>query len=343
MFSPLIPQKSLAVLCRNLQTLLSSGVPLLKALRTAGSNVRDPRVRKAMAAVELAVRKGEDLSAAFARTDAFPPLAIEMIHVGEETGELPEILRHLALHYENLHKMRRMFYAAIAWPAFQLIAAILIIGLMIAIIGALSKGTPIDVLGLGLTGTSGAITWLVLTFGTLGGLLLAYTLIVASASGKRVLDPLFLRIPVIGGCLRSFALARFSWALALTQQTGMGLDRCVDTSLRATSNGAYIAVSPQVTAMVMAGEEITDALRETRLFPETFLQTVEVADASGTLPESLERLSPHLEEDARRSLTMLVAVAGGLIWVMVAGFIIFLIFRLAFFYIGQWDEALKGI
>ncbi len=339
-----IPHRPLANVCRNLASLLSAGVPILKAIGTASENAGDPRARRALEAVGRDIRKGEDLSTAFDR-EAFPPLTVEMVRVAEETGQLPEILRHLAAHYDNLVRMRQVFLAAIAWPAFQLLAAIFVIALMILVLGWVADsrgGEPIDVLGFGLTGTKGALIWLAATLGTIAAIILAYRMIATSDAGKRRLDPLLLRVPVIGGCLRSFALARFSWALALTQQTGMAMDRCLDVSLRATSNGAYLAAVPRVTAMIRSGEELADGLRATGLFPESYLQTVEVADASGTIPETLERISPDLEAAARRGLAAMVIVAGWLIWAAVAVFIIVLIFRLASFYVGMINDAAKG-
>ena len=345
MFSPRIPDRPLSDLCRNLATLLHAGVPILKALRTAGRNAGDAKAKRALEAVETDLRRGEDLATAVTKREEFPPLAAEMIGVAEQTGQLPEVLRHLAEHYDNLVKMRRLFLAAIAWPAFQLVAAILVIALLIFILGVIAdvRGQTIDVLGWGLLGARGAVIWLTTTFGSMFALFVAYKVVANSAAGKRTLDPLLLRIPVVGHCMRSFALARFSWALSMTQQTGMGLDKCLDTSLRATSNGAYVGEIPKVVAMIRAGEELTDTLAATGLFPETYLQTVSVADASGTVPESLERLSPELEADARRSLTALVITAGWLIWMLVAAFIIFLIFSLAMFYVGMLDNALEGL
>lgn len=346
MFSPRIPHRPLANLCRNLASLLDAGVPILKAMRTAAKNAGDPKARRALEAIENDLRRGEDFSSAVKHREEFPPMAAEMIVVAEETGQLPEILRHLADHYDNLVTMRRMFLAAIAWPMFQLVGAILIIAFLILILGwvaSMRGGDAIDVLGWGLTGTSGAIIWLTMTFGTMAAIFVAYKIISTSAAGKQFLHPWLMRIPVVGHCMRSFALARFSWALALTQQTGMGIDQCLDISLRATSNGAFIGEIPRVVAMVRAGDEIAEALRATQKFPEGYLQTIEVADASGTVPETLSRLSPQLEGDARRSLAALTIASGWVIWMIVAAFIIFLIFSLASFYLGQLNEAARGL
>jgi type IV pilus assembly protein PilC len=344
-FSPRIPNRPLSDVCRHLATMLHSGVPILTALRTTGKNASHPRVRRALEGIETDLRRGQDFASAVACREEFPPLAAEMIGVAEQTGQLPEILRHLAEHYDNLVKMRRMFVTAIAWPAFQLVAAILIVALLILILGIIAdaRGQTIDVLGWGLIGPRGALLWLAMTFGSLFSLWFVYKLVSTSAAGKRTLDPLLLRIPVVGRCLRSFALSRFSWALSLTQQTGMGLDQCLDVSLRATSNGAYLAEIPRVVAMVRAGEELADTLRATGLFPEDYLQMISVADASGTVPETLDRLSPELQADARRSLSALVVAAGWLIWMLVAAFIIFLIFSLAAFYVGLINEAARGL
>ena len=102
MFSPRIPNRPLSDLFRNLATLLHAGVPILKALQTAGRNAGDPRARQAMEGIELDVKRGEDFATAVASREEFPPLAAEMIAVAEQTGQLPEILKHLAEHYDNL-------------------------------------------------------------------------------------------------------------------------------------------------------------------------------------------------------------------------------------------------
>lgn len=121
----------------------------------------------------------------------------------------------------------------------------------------------------------------------------------------------------------------------------MPIEDSLDASLKATSNGAYQAARPRVVSDVMAGETLTAALANTDLFPEEFMHIVDVAETSGTVPEALDRLSPQLEEQARRSLSALATALGWLIWLAVAGFIVFVIFSLAFFYLGLIDAATR--
>ena len=88
---------------------------------------------------------------------------------------------------------------------------------------------------------------------------------------------------------------------------------------------------------------MTDALAESGLFTTDFVQMVHVGETTGTVPETLNRLSPQFEDQARRSLRALATAAGWGVWCIVAVFIIFLIFRIVFWYTGMIDDAIKGI
>jgi type IV pilus assembly protein PilC len=347
-FSPRIRMKSLVIVCRSLATMVDAGIPIGKAFELASQKSGDPRCRHAMMEITTDLRRGLDVTEAMrARGQAFPDTMVELVGVAEQTGTLPEVLKSLAGHFDNTIRLRRTFVSAITWPAFQLVAAILVVSLMLYIIGIIAEsrpGTePIDVLGLGLYGAKGAITWLTMTFGSLGGAVLLGFLIRRSLMGQKIFDSLILKIPVIGYCMRSFAIARFSWAFALTQQAGMSIQPSLLSSFKATSNGAFLKAAPHVWAAVREGETLHDALAETRLFPVDYLHIIDVAETSGTVPETLERLSPDFEAQARRALEMLASAVAWLIWCLVAAFIIFLIFRVMLFYIGQINARLNDI
>jgi type IV pilus assembly protein PilC len=345
-FSPRIRTKSLVIVCRNLATMLDAGISVGKAFDLASQKSGDPRCKRAMQEVAADLKRGLDVTEAMrARGMAFPDTMVDLVGVAEQTGTMPEVLRSLAGHFDNAIRLRRTFYSAISWPAFQLVAAIFVIALMLYILGIVAQsrpgGKPIDILGLGLYGAEGAMIWLAATFGSLFGAIFLGLLVRRSLMGRRIFDSLLLQIPVVGGCLRSFAIARFSWSFALTQQAGMSIEPSLASSFKATSNGAFLKAAPHVWAGVREGETLYDALSATRLFPVDYLHIVDVAETSGTVPEALERLSPDLEAQARRGMEMLASVLAWVIWCLVAAFIIFLIFRVAMFYIGQLNDALN--
>ncbi|HID21568.1 MAG TPA: hypothetical protein EYP14_04120, partial [Planctomycetaceae bacterium] len=166
-----IPMKTLAVLCRSLGTMLHSGIDLKKAMDLAARKTGDQLCRQILTEIGDAVRDGREMSEAMSDYGGyFPDMVINMVAMAEQTGQLPEVLLRLADHYEKNVELRRTFLRSIAWPVFQLVAAILVIALLILVLGVIADaqgGEALDVLGLGLAGPSGAVTWLVCNFGTI--------------------------------------------------------------------------------------------------------------------------------------------------------------------------------
>ncbi len=336
---------TVATFCRSLSTMLHSGVNILKAFQVAGGKSHNAKLKRVSAEIIDELRKGSEVSVALEHQgQVFPELMIDLVRVADQTGSLPEVLKGLADHYDNLIRLRRTFLGAITFPVIQLLAAIFIVAGLIFLLGMIAAsngGEPFDVLGIGLTGTVGALTWLGGCFGTAIAGAIAYFMLVNGLKGRAFVHSALLRIPVIGACLRSFAMARFSWAFALTQQAGMSINPSLESSLKATGNGAFAGVTPMVTAMISAGEDLSFSLQETKLFPREYLELVRVGEASGTVPETLERLSPQLEDQARRALSALTATLAWVIWSLVASLIIFFIFRIALMYIGLLNSAIK--
>jgi type IV pilus assembly protein PilC len=88
---------------------------------------------------------------------------------------------------------------------------------------------------------------------------------------------------------------------------------------------------------------LSTTLLATGLYPRDYLELVRVGETTGTVPETLERLSPELEDRARRSLSAMTAVFAWLIWALVAGMIIFIIFRVFSGYVALINEAGRGL
>lgn len=339
MFSTRISLGQLAVICRSLSTSLSAGVPILKAFDTAGRKATG-KLKSILNDVVTSLKSGEDVTSALrVHGDAFPPLMVDMLSVGEQSGALPEVLKSLALHYENTLRLKRDFIGQMIGPMIRLFAAVHIIALLIFILGMVGDRQT-DMLGWGLLGASGAATWLIAWYAGSAAAFIAYQVITASLQGKLVLHRILMAIPVVGGCMRDFAIARFSWAFALTQEAGLPIDESLASSLKATANGVFINAIPHVVGDVMSGETLTSAFDRSGLFPADFVQIVEVGETSGTVPETLDRLSPQFEEQARRSLRILAETLGWIVWILVAAFIIFVIFSIALKYVGMINENL---
>jgi len=273
----------------------------------------------------------------------FPPLVCTLVEVGERAGRLDEILRGLAEHYESLLGLRRTFLIGIAWPAIQLFAAIGIVGLLIWVLGVVGSmtGAQFDPLGFGLVGTPGLLIYLALVGTTFGGIAVIVMGLLRGAFGPAPLE-IAMRLPVLGNCLRTAALSRLAWTLALTLDSGMDARRAMELALRSTENAYYTSKLKMVDAALLEGQEFHVALRATGQFPDEFLQLLETAEISGTHGESLQRLAGEYRQRAQTAAKALTVAASFAVWVLVAGLLIVLIFRMAMAVFAPYQELLDG-
>ena len=319
--------------------MLESGIQIRKAIGIASKKAMHAPTKKVLREISDAIQGGSDISQALREHgNFFPTLFIEMVTMAEETGSLPEVLRHLAEHYEANIRMKKELIGSLIWPVFQLVAAIFVIAILILVLGLIGGDDDISNIVFGLKGPTDAMIWLTGTLGTFAAMFAVWLMIQKAAQAKAIVDPMLLMVPVLGRCMRSFAIARFSWSYYLTQQTGMPVNRSLQGSLKATGNGAFVSQTPFITSAVMEGSSLTESLKQSRLFPVEFLEMVSVAEESGTVPEALHRLSPHFEEDARRALKILTSAISVVVWLFVAGFIIFFVFKVMLTYIGMIND-----
>jgi type IV pilus assembly protein PilC len=349
MFSSRLSLSALIELCRVLRHYLGAGLTLEEVFRQ--QSTRGPSSLRPIAGrVADMLKRGNSLEDALKKEQSyFPPLFISLARVGEQTGNLPEIFSDLERYFLRRQELRRKFLALIAWPVFQFFAAVFLLAGVIFVLGILApnarmpNGQPYDPLGLGLFGTSGALTFLGIVFGTLVVLTLVYALI-ARLPKRAGFDRLLLAVPAVGPCLRDLALGRFCLALRLTTETGMSIGRALRLSLRATGNEAFAAASEVAEKTVGEGDDLTLALTRTGLFPDDMLRIVSVAEASGQLAEVLRHQGDHYHESASRRLVLLTALLGYGLWALIGLCIIVVIIRFyVFVYMPLLDPKNYGL
>lgn len=330
----------LASLCRRLATATEAGIDARKTW--SGEAERGPTaVRTSLGRVRDAVAVGESVTdAVLAATPAFPSLFCEMVDVGERTGKLAEVYRRLADFYDYQIRMRRIFWAGISWPLIELGIAVVVIAFVIWIPGLVSRGdTPVDILGFGLVGTRGLVIYLlVVNLAALAVLAVVH----AARRGKlwtRPLQRALLVLPGVGPCFNTMALSRFAWTLQLTLDVALDVRRGLSLALHSTGNDRYTGQVDRVTQDLKAGHEIHEALENTGVFPAEFLAMVEVGEQSGKIVDVMGRLADQYEDRAKAAMRNLTVMGGFLVWGLVAITIVFMIFRIAAFYINAIGGA----
>lgn len=329
---------SMIELCRVLRHYLGAGLTLVDVFRKQAIN--------GQAAVRpIAARLAADMASGTSVGDAvnkeateFPPLFVAMVKIGEQTGMLPEVCGELEKFFVRQRELWRRFLGQIAWPVFQFVAASVVLTGLIWFLGQLpinNNGIAYDPLGLGLTGTTGAIIFFFSIWGTIAAAWTVQYVLRRSLAGRAWVDRLLLCLPALGPCLRDLALARFCLALRLTTESGISIGKALRLSLRATDNAAFADAAKVATATVRRGDEVHAALATSGLFPDDFLHILSVAEESGTIAEVMKHQGEHYTEEASRRMATLTAIAGGAIWLFVAGTIIMAIMRLYGSYLGN--------
>jgi type II secretory pathway component PulF len=321
---------------------MQAGLTLAQAMKNQAK--KGPlAVRPVAARLSDQLNEGESFKKALREErDRFPPLFLTLSAVAEETGMLPEVLRELEEYFELQVQQWKKFLGMIAWPAFQFFAAIGVISLLILILGMMPRmenGKPAFTV-FGLYGESGAAIFF---FGWIAFIVFvgfAYWVLKEVLRSGGLVDSILLQIPVIGGCLRTFAIGRFSMGMALTMEAGVPVPEAGRLSLYATGNGAFDNQGKKVATLLKEGQTLTTALKETTLFPEDYLSAVDNAEESGQEPDVFRRLAEQYHDHGTRAMKMLTMVAGGLVWLIVAGMIIYFIIHLVMQMVGPYKEVL---
>ena len=345
LFSPRMSLKQLAGFSQRASMCLLAGIDERTICAREASNAPALAARRHLTTISEMVNQGGTLSEGLAAAgDFFPPLFCEMVRVGEQSGHLGEVLKQMADHYQNQIALRRNFLASIAWPAIELFLAVVVIGVLILVMGFINdmNHAHLDPLGLGLLGVDGLVKYA--AFVALVGVALAFVIraMTRGVLWTRPLQRFVLRIPKIGPALQTLALARLAWVMSETMNTSMDVRRSLKLSLQSTRNAWYIDRIERIDAEIARGNSIYDAFCAAGGFPADFLESLHVGEQSGNLVESMAHLASLYQDQARAALNVLATIGGFAVWAAVAAIIIFLIFRLAMFYIGALSGAGLG-
>lgn len=318
--------KSLSLFFRQMGTMLEAGVPVRRALSTVRRVARG-RVRRIADEIAEDLAAGRALAESIERRGAaFPPLARQLVHVGERAGALEPVFLSLADFFELLRSLYRRVLAKMALPLIQFYLAVGIVALVAWIRGsfiaqteasgaALAGGAPLRILAFG--------------WGLPPAIFFAYFFFTRTLGGARIVHEAVLRLPVLNRLARAFAVARFSWCMSLCSDAGMNVLDSLAMSLDATGNAAFAGRKGRAAARISAGGRISEALAETELFRPEYLEIVSVGEESGKLSETFRHQAGQHFEDAKMGANALGMAVAGLVWVAVAGFIVFQIFSMA--------------
>ena len=337
MFTQRVGLSDLIDLCRVLRHQLGAGLAIRQVLKKQSERGRHS-LRPITGRLSDALQQGTSLGRALdVEKDAFPPLFLSMVKVGENTGHIAEIFGELERYYGLELQLRRQFRSQTFLPIIQFVFAVAILAGVIYIVGILGGNKPMLTI-FGLSGAAGSLAFLGAVASVLGTIAALYFIVSRLGRQQAWMDRILLGTPALGSCLRALAMSRFTLALQLTLDSGLSITKALQLSLDATGNAYFAAAADDIVRALNNGQTLHEALEASGVFASDFLEMIASSEVSGSVPEMMRVLAQQYQEETARQLTMLTRVAAGAVWCGVAAFIIWAIFRLA----GVYFDALNG-
>ena len=335
-----ISQSQMAKLFNRLATSYTAGIDLRSAFKRE-TETGSTAYRQHAKRVFSGLKKGKPLAESMAATNGyFPDLALSVVKAGERGGRLEESFSRLGKHYENLVKFRNNFLGAIAWPAFELVFAIMIVGLLMGICDWVFTAMEKPKINWFLMGSTvgNIIAYFVLVFCLFAGFAV---LVMGTARGWFGTLPmrLAMRIPLIGKTIIYLALSRFAWTMSVAENAGMSAVETAELSLRSTENFFNKQLQPEVSRKIQAGAPFYDTFRDTGAIPENVLIYIDNGETAGELAESMSRCSEELQDRAELNMKAIGTIG----FVMMIMFVAALVLLIVVFAMSQYVNLLNDL
>ncbi len=294
-----VPLPILAMMYRQLSTLMNAGVPMVQTLTTLATQTSNGRLKSILTECAGAVGGGAMLSTVFERYPAvFTVLQVELVRAGEVGGMLDLMCNRIAEYLEREVEIRRKLKRETLYPKIVLSVAWLVGGILIFVRAG---------------GTGGALGYLKATLGLLGGSFgvwwLARYLNQFPQVGA-IWDQVKMLIPGMGGVARKYATARFTRALGTLYAGGILLPRAVEISARACGNRAIGQAMLANINTLYSGGGVSGMLAQSGLLAPIAVQMAQTGEQTGSLDQMMDKVSDYLESEADAKAHQLATFAG---------------------------------
>lgn len=321
--------KSLVLFCRQMSTLLRSGVPLVRCFDIIASQTDDKLFKSILSQLSAAVQSGSVLSVAIAaQGDAFPPMLSRMVEVGEVTGDLSGIMERMALQYESDSRIRKKIRGAATYPiALCAIAFGACIFMLIAVVPRFveifeSLNTELPLMTRILLTCSNFLTqqWyiaiLVIPLLFVGLFKLYHTPKVTNWVDKKKLTARGIKIP-----MQKLMCAQFARTLHTLIACGVPIVQAMDYTNQNIDNTFANAALREIIVGLQKGKGISEQMSQFSIFPKLLVSMISIGEVSGNLEDMLSKSADYYDEELDSAISQLTSLLEPLM-ILVVGLMI---------------------
>ncbi|WP_105181346.1 type II secretion system F family protein [Pseudoalteromonas sp. T1lg21] len=301
-----ITPKDIALITRQIATMLLAGVPLIQSIEMIGSGAKNKSVAKLMESIGDDVKSGMPLSQSLRKHPRyFDDLYCDLVASGEQSGALDKIFDRVALYKEKAEALKSKIKKAMFYPIAVLVVAVIVTSILLIFVvpqfqdifnGFGAELPAFTLMVIGISDFMQEYWWMMLIAIIAAGYAYKEALL-RSKKLRDANDRAILKLPVIGMILNKAAVARYARTLSTTFAAGVPLVDALDSAAGASGNAVYRYAILEIKAEVSSGNLMNWAMKNSKIFPDMVVQMVAIGEESGSLDGMLAKVATIYEQE----------------------------------------------
>jgi len=311
----LLSGEELATFCSQMAMMLRSGISITESLGIMYDDARTETARMIMGALNEILHRGGSFRSALEETGRFPAYMLNMVEIGESTGNLERIMQELGDYYEREEAITRTLKSAVTYPLIMIVMMIAVIGVLLIKVLPIFNEVFLDIGGemTGFSRTAMELGQKISDYSTyillgVAGILLVFLLFRSSSRGSSMLESMKKRL--LGGrkLQQKIASGRFASCMAMMLSSGLDTDQALALAEKLIDDKRTREKIANCRAACGSGITFSKALTESGLFSPVYAQMVAVAFKTGSVDICLSKLAQNYEQEVDARIDSLISV-----------------------------------
>ncbi len=335
LFNQGVKLDSLIMFTHELTSMLESGIPILKAMDILWKQVDSPRFQIVISRMKNKLSEGASINEAFNEfPEVFPPLYRALLGVAEFGADISKILRKLLQYLINQKSFTEKLQKAIAYPMVVVSFAILVVLVMLmwviptfqTVFKKINVELPLFTqIVINISSAFRTVYFWLIAAALIGGSIYFYRRFVKTTEGRLAIDTFKLKMPIFGKIFYIAAISRLVRSLSLLIGAGLPLTESLAVARATALNVKLSNALETVQRKIVQGNPLGVSIGDTGVFPAFLSEMITVGEASGTLPEMLERMAVHFEEEFDSQVNRFLTLLEPLLIIFVGGLVLLII------------------
>lgn len=321
-----VKPRDLSVFCRQFVSITQAGVPMKEALQMLSEQTENKWLKRAISEVLLSVEKGNTLADSMrGQSDIFPPMLINMVEAGENSGSLEMAFSRMAVQFEKEAKLKATIRKATIYPIILIIAAIGVVAVMLLFVIPIfiDMFADLDVEMPGITmWVMNTSEWMTEHWYMILGLIIlviaAYKMIYRTEQGRLAIDRVKMKMPLFGKLTVKTACAQFARTMSTLLSSGISTIDALETVSKIVNNIHYTNALLKAREEVMKGIPLSEPLTASKIFPPMVCHMTGIGEETGNIEDMLEKLADYYDEEVEMTTQSVLAAMEPLIIVFMA-------------------------